>query len=417
MTRRFTACLVFVLLCALLAAAVGKTPPERLPTARLRDGVVYLPVAFTASWFGAKISATKTGMPTALTLGAHTVHLPVRDTKGKAVPSGYLPVMLLNTLLPGGVRWDAHAHVYRISTPGGGKQLTVNARTGVLHEDTPPHVSLPTTTEPEIDHMSLLDPEGKTSDMHGKDVTPTDPKVKYLFVRGKYHGTAWNANPVGTKRFLAFVQPFLPFAAEFHTIALPNIAREQTANNQRYPLLYLSCDQSFLLTPDEIAALRRYLKTGGFLFLDSAPLPAVVTRVKAVMRQVTGHDLQPIPTEHPLNTCLFQLSTPGVGENAHLLPRVENDRQNFGIVEGERLIVFYSPGNFMHLFALCAPDAHPYFTAQYQMGANIAAYALQRGEPLPVRYPGANATATVAVCEYLDILNSTPLSLKVEKQQ
>ena len=236
-----------------------------------------------------------------------------------------------------------------------------------------------------------------TAAVTAHDVHPGAEKpALFTFVRVQHGAASWNANAKGTTRFLAFLKPYLPCTGDAATVALKDLG-----TLPHPPLLYLYADRDFALTKAETATLHAYLAHDGMLFVDGPPDPAAVAAVRRALLPVAG-SLTALPADHPVTTFLFALHAPGVGENARLAAHGDIDNRNFGAARDGRLIVFYSPGNLLRLCMLVAADAQPYFTAQYQMVANVTAYAALHGHAPATKQPGADTTVTLAVTEYLD---------------
>lgn len=213
------------------------------------------------------------------------------------------------------------------------------------------------------------------------------PNGRVYFVRLKHDVGAWFAHDEGIHRLLGFMNRY--FRCERHSV--PMTATELRDYYRRYhqqpTFLYVYCDEAFALSTAEVSALRDYLARGGFLFLDSRPDPAIRTAVTRELDKVQpGGRLTAIPREHPINHFLFRLTQPGLGENVL-------DQRNYGLTRADRLQVFYTPGNFAHLYAANAPDAFDYITAQYQMGANVVLYAIRKGDANSLKtYDAASAS-------------------------
>ncbi len=104
----------------------------------------------------------------------------------------------------------------------------------------------------------------------------------------------------------------------------------------RYPLLYLSGHGRIALDETELAALRRYLDAGGFLWADdNYGLDPSFRELAA--RLFPDDALAPLDAAHPIYHGFYDL--PG-------LPKIhEHDgepAQGFGVHRGGRLVVFYS---------------------------------------------------------------------------
>ena len=182
--------------------------------------------------------------------------------------------------------------------------------------------------------------------------------------------------------------------------------RDKYINQGALPsFVYMYCDDSLSLTETEVDVLRDYIDKGGFLFMDSPPDADVQARVAATVdRIIPGARLTPVPTRNPINSFLFKLPTPGVGLNF-----VDGHNYEVKSSAGDRIGIFYTPGNFCSLYSSNNPQVNGYVQAQYQMGANVIAYAINKGDTSGVEQrPGANATATVDALKQMGIFGANP---------
>jgi hypothetical protein len=388
-----------------------------VPTALVRDKTTYVPVHYVAGWVGAAV--TVRGGTAALTMGTARVPIPVKDAHGRALPKGYVPLATFQMLLREAVVIDtATRQVIIRSALHPGRYLRFSWRHPRIIDEgmgratsTVDHATAPTVADPDPDAASPL--TGGTPAIRGSDVgTPAPTPAVFSLVRVRHSAASWNAYAGGAARFLTFLKPVLPCRAEVSTVALADLGAQP-----RPPLLYLYADAGLAFSEREIRILRQYVDDGGLLFVDSAPDPAVIVAVRRVLGQVAGAPLTALPANHPVTTFQFALPAPGVGEHARLNPREGVDNCNFGAMRGARLAIFYTPGNLFRLFSLVAADAHPYFTAQYQMAANVVVYAARHAVPPAAPLLGADAAVTLSACEYLSALNAKLVPLTVDKPE
>ena len=235
------------------------------------------------------------------------------------------------------------------------------------------------------------DPEGT-----GKGAIPrgfAEGKVngRIYFMRLKHGSGAWNAYSGGTNRLLDFMRT-TSFKSESEGRAMSAVELKNKYMKAKAPptFLYLYCDDSFSLSSTEVSILRDYMASGGFLFFDSRPDPDIRERVSREMNKVLpGTRLAAISNGHPINSFLYRLNSPGVGEQFVGTPR------NYGITQNGRVVAFYTPGNFSHFYDTTSPGEAEYAKAQYQMGANVLVYAMKKGNPSGVsKLRGANAKVT-----------------------
>ncbi len=142
----------------------------------------------------------------------------------------------------------------------------------------------------------------------------------------------------------------------------------------QYPMLYLVGHGNILFTESEVEALRDYLMQGGFLFVnDDYGLDESYRR--EMQRIFPEQTLQPIPNEHPIYNCFYEL--PG-------LPKIhEHDSkpaQGFGLFHDGRMVVYYVYSADIG-DGLEDADVHPEDTPVVRelaakMAVNIAVYVL-----------------------------------------
>jgi hypothetical protein len=143
----------------------------------------------------------------------------------------------------------------------------------------------------------------------------------------------------------------------------------------RTPLLYINGHGNIRFTDAEARALRLFLTSGGFLFVnDDYGLDRSFRR--EIARVFPDAPLEPIPASHEIYAAFYDL--PG-------LPKVhEHDgdpAQGFGIFHNGRMVVFYAWSADIG-DGLEAADVHndppDVREAAIRMAVNIAVYALTR---------------------------------------
>lgn len=243
---------------------------------------------------------------------------------------------------------------------------------------------------------------------------------KVYFCRMRYgKSAAWFAYNDGTQRLLAFLNKSFPCQADTWPMSPDELKKKYMSKGAQPTFLYIYCDDAFALSGEEVNILRDYMAKGGFLFLDSRPDPLIKDVVTRELDKILpGARFAAISNNHSINGYLYRLNQPGVGENIV-------DMKNYGVSKDGRLVVFYTMGNFAHLYAAHPPDKEEYVTAQYQMGANVMMYAITKGNPSgfePKR--GASASVTTQALEQVFHLSNAkaaptpgapPPSVKVTK--
>jgi hypothetical protein len=196
---------------------------------------------------------------------------------------------------------------------------------------------------------------------------------RVYFVRLKHGSGAWNAHADGTRKLLNFCNAYFPCESDSWPMTANEMRTRYMSKNVQPTFIYIYCDETFSLSTSEVTVLQSYMNKGGFLFVDSRPDPFIRDLVASEISKVLpGMHMTPIPRSNNINSFLFRLSSPGIGANI-----ITNS--NYGITSGGRLAVFYTMGNFSQFFASFTPDTDEYVKAQYQMGANVILYAIQKG--------------------------------------
>jgi hypothetical protein len=141
-----------------------------------------------------------------------------------------------------------------------------------------------------------------------------------------------------------------------------------------YPVLVLSGHGNVVLSTDEALRLRRYLQTGGFLFVDDDyGLDPYIRRELA--KVFPDAELVELADEHPIYSAHFDFpdGPPKIHEHDGTAPR------GYGLFHEGRLVVFYlHESNITDGWE--SADVHPndYATreAALRMGVNVLAFAL-----------------------------------------
>ena len=198
---------------------------------------------------------------------------------------------------------------------------------------------------------------------------------KIYFIRVRHAGS-WNSYSNGMSNLLQFMSTAGLSAANDETpMSLKDIDSNYLSKGGVPSFLYFYCDASFSLTTDEVEILKRYIDQGGFLFLDSRPDSNVEKVVRNQMSKVfPSSTLSKIANRHAINTYKYPLEYPGIGLN------LTREAANYGIQKDGRYVVFYTKGNFVQMYRDIPPNTREkYFQAQYQMGANVVLYAVNKG--------------------------------------
>lgn len=193
------------------------------------------------------------------------------------------------------------------------------------------------------------------------------------FIRLKHDTGDWYAHTEGIAALLAFMSKYFRCETASRPMTAQEIETNYLSKGAIPSFIYISCDDSFSLSDKEAGILRSYLQRGGFLFVDSAPDDQTrQTVAEQLARVLPGQALQPVSQSHPINDFLFRLQAPGIGENW-------SDQRNYSVSLGNRVAVFYTPGNLAHYYELSRDKSDAYTAAQFEMGANVVAYAIAKG--------------------------------------
>ncbi|MBN1293634.1 MAG: DUF4159 domain-containing protein [Candidatus Latescibacteria bacterium] len=123
-----------------------------------------------------------------------------------------------------------------------------------------------------------------------------------------------------------------------------------------YPFIYISADDNFDLSPEEMKNFGDYLKNGGFAFLEAygTVLPNLPPKgaapLKKMLKDTLGEHvkLQPIPNDHPFYHCFFNFEDgpPHRMHNYDELPYIQLPGILEGIFIDDRLVAIYSEKSY-----------------------------------------------------------------------
>jgi len=158
----------------------------------------------------------------------------------------------------------------------------------------------------------------------------TTVKIALLKYRG---GGDWYANPTSLTNLIKFCNTNLStnISADYATVEVGS------ADIYNYSFIYLTGHGNVVFTPQEVANLRSYLLSGGFLHIDdNYGLDEFIRReMKKVFPEL---DFVELPFNHPIYHQKFDFPNG--------LPKIhEHDNkpaQGFGLVYEGRLICFYT---------------------------------------------------------------------------
>jgi hypothetical protein len=159
-------------------------------------------------------------------------------------------------------------------------------------------------------------------------------KEGFQIVRLKYNGGGdWYNDPSAEVNLLNFVQTNtnISVKAEYKFV---DVSSEEIF---AYPFLFMTGHGNVVFASDEAARLKKYLESGGFLYIDDdyGMDKAIRREIKKVFPE---NDLVEIPFNYGLYHCLFdfQNGPPKTHEHDNKPP------QGLGIFLGSRLAVYYT---------------------------------------------------------------------------
>jgi len=190
------------------------------------------------------------------------------------------------------------------------------------------------------------------------------------------HDGDWDPDPSGVHNLLKFAKDNSTLEVKFKR---ENI-RLKDPKTATYPLLYITGHYEFAWSPEETAALQRYLQAGGLLLADSCcgRMAFDIAFRREMAKVLPDKHLDKLPLDHPIYRCHYDIKqvdyTPRVREDfgAISTPPLE------GITLDGRLAVIYSRfdlGNGWEQFP------HPYSyglkdESALQIGTNVIVFAV-----------------------------------------
>ena len=203
------------------------------------------------------------------------------------------------------------------------------------------------------------------------DIAP--PPAEFTIARLQYRGGGdWYSDPSSLPNLLAFVRQ------NTNIQAASTEARVEVMQNDlfSYPYLYMTGHGNIRFTDEEVARLRLYLTSGGFLHADDNYGMDHSFR-REMARVFPDKELVEIPFDHPVYHSWFDFPRG--------LPKIhEHDghpAQGFGIFHEGRLVVFYTYECDLGDGWEDQPvhnDPEERRQAALRMGTNIIVYALSQ---------------------------------------
>jgi hypothetical protein len=204
------------------------------------------------------------------------------------------------------------------------------------------------------------------SAVRGRTVAEPEVRIARLHYEG---GGDWYCDPSSLPNWLALFarRTGIPTAQTDVVVTL------DSEDLYKYPFLYLSGHGRIALDAEDLAELRHYLDSGGFLYADDNYGLDPSFR-DMVARLFPENDLEPIAGNHPIYHSFYEL--PG-------LPKIHQHdgepARGFGVTRNGRLVLFYSYSSDIG-DGLEDPDVHgdpaEVREAAAKMAVNILMYAL-----------------------------------------
>ncbi len=166
-----------------------------------------------------------------------------------------------------------------------------------------------------------------------------------------------------------------------------------TGDMNSYPFVYLTADQLFEVTENQIRNIREYLADGGFLCVEPySPdgmreingLKKTYYPLRSLIENALGYygDIRPIPSDHPLFRCYYDLN---VAET--LMPEPEDKEFHkkiplvMGIWYDNRLVGVFSDREWGRSWA-----SYNYENPNFRLGVNMVVYSLIRQDSPTQQY-------------------------------
>lgn len=214
----------------------------------------------------------------------------------------------------------------------------------------------------------LAEVQAVTQEIHG----PADrPRQQFVLAQLKHHGD-WNPDPNSTYQWLRHLANESSLAVGFDLRYLD----PKETQIAPYPFLYMTGFRQPRLKDEEVTALGRHLRAGGFLFINNCSGYNEFDRhARAlVKRMFPDQELQAVPADHPLLRSLFAINELRDRQSGEPRP-VELE----AISIKDRLVLLYSRNDAVsHLKQVSDPYGNGYDADSCRrLLVNTVAYALQ----------------------------------------
>ena len=199
-----------------------------------------------------------------------------------------------------------------------------------------------------------------------------------IFARVKYKGGDWDADTVESGGLGGSEIHLLEKVVEYTTLQPKITEHVITLENEElfnFPFLYLTGHKNIFLSEMEIDNLKTHLNGGGIIYgEDCSGVRGVGLDLhfrREIARVYPNNPLKPIPFEHPVFHCMFDLKEI-MGGDKFVVPWIE------GIEIDGRLRVIYSINDYGCAWEghACRPRGEDQREWAYKFGMNLLSYVM-----------------------------------------
>jgi hypothetical protein len=210
-----------------------------------------------------------------------------------------------------------------------------------------------------------------------REVANADDRKRQQFVLAQLrHQGDWNPDPNSSYQMLRHLAAESSLAVSFDLKHVdPNESKVAP-----YPFLYMTGFRNPKLKDEEIAALRRHLQAGGFLFINNCSgYNAFDRAVRDIVKQMFGGaKLEPLPKDHPFFKSFHTIAEAKDRQSGQ--PRdIELEGVSFKVGGKARTVLIYSKNDMVtHLKQVSDPFGNGYDADTCRkLVVNMVAYAMQ----------------------------------------
>jgi len=157
------------------------------------------------------------------------------------------------------------------------------------------------------------------------------------------HEGDWSPDPVGLRNLLDVTGTITSLKVSFATEPVRANFKELT----KHPFVYMTGHDDFTWDAGEVAAIRRYLANGGFLFADACcgRRKFDLAFRREIAKVLDGGAMEKLPPDHPIYRIHHKIDEVKVTEAAHYRRQAADVRRPAmeGAAVNGRLAVVYSP--------------------------------------------------------------------------